>query len=90
MFISNALFGTEALVFPWNEKTFWGTDSPIAWKSAGYKICYPIKVVLIGPFNDAFHDDPPPPLVALVFALYWSVLAVVLHFFITKKTATNK
>ncbi len=80
MFISNALFGTEARVFPWNEKSFLGTDSPITWKHAGYKMCYPVKVVLIGPFDNVFHDDPPPPLVAAVFALYWSILALVIHF----------
>src|SRR6266436_9389238 len=80
MFISNALFGTEARVFPWNEKSFRGTDSPIAWKSAGYHILYPIKVVLIGPFDNVFHEDPPPPLVGVVFALYWAILALLLHY----------
>src|SRR6266487_4371576 len=84
MFISNALFGTEARVFPWNEKSFLGTDSGVAWKSAGYKISYPIKVVLIGPFDNLFHDDPPPPLVAAVFALYWTVLALILRYPINK------
>jgi hypothetical protein len=79
MFVSNALFGTEARVFPWNEESFLGTDSEVAWKSAGYKILYPIKLVLIGPFDNFFHDDPPPPFVAAVFALYWSILASILH-----------
>ncbi len=84
MFISNALFGTEARVFPWHEKSFLGTDSPIAWKSAGYKISYPVKVVLIGPFDNLFHEDPPPPLVAAVFAAYWSVLALVIYYLLRK------
>ncbi len=87
MFVSNALFGTEARGFPWSEKSFLGTDSPIAWKSAGYHISYPIKFVLIGPFDHVFHDDPPPPLVGIVFALYWSALALCLHYLlgITKR-----
>src|SRR5260221_14309904 len=84
MFISNALFGTEARVFPWHEKSFRGTDSPIAWKSAGYKILYPVKVVLIGPFDNVFHDDPPPPFVAGVFALYWSILALFIYYLLGK------
>jgi hypothetical protein len=87
MFVSNALFGTEARVFPWHEKTFTGTDSPIAWKSAGYKILYPVKVVLVGPMllSDTFlHDDPPPPLVAIVFATYWAILALVIRYLIGK------
>ena len=87
MLITNTLFGTEARVFPWHEKTFLGTDSPIAWKSAGYKIAYPIKVVLMGPtlLSPTFlHDDPPPPLVAVVFTLYWSVLALVIYYLLGK------
>jgi len=82
MFISNALFGTEARVFPWHEKSFLGTDSPVAWKSVGYHIAYPIKVVLVAPilpFNDFLQDDPPPPLVGAFFALYWSILALLIH-----------
>jgi hypothetical protein len=75
MFISNALFASEARVFPWNDASFLGTDSPIFWKSAGYKILYPVKIVLIGPmlpFVDYVRQDPDPlpPFVATVFALY--------------------
>ncbi len=88
MFISNALFGLEARVFPWNEKSFLGTDSPVAWKSAGYKILYPVKFLLIGPFDHVFHDDPPPPLVGIVFALYWSLLALPIHYLLGKLKRT--
>lgn len=89
MFISNALFGTEARVFPWHEDSFFGTDSPIAWKSAGYKIAYPIKIVLIGPMLPFItyiqkEPDPLPPFVATVFALYWTVYALVLHYLLGK------
>jgi hypothetical protein len=92
MFISNALFGTEARVFPWNEKSFLGTDSPTAWKSAGYKILYPIKVVLMAPilpFDNFLRDDPPPPFVAAFFALYWSILALVIHYLLGKIKPLN-
>lgn len=87
MFVSNAFFGLEARVFPWNEKSFLGTDSPIAWKSAGYKILYPVKIVLIGPMlpfvNFVRQDpDPLPPFVAAVFALYWSILALILRYLV--------
>jgi len=94
MFISNALFGTEARVFPWNEESFLGTDSPIAWKSAGYKILYPVKIVLIRPMlpfiNYVQQDpDPPPPFVAAGFALYWSILALILYYLIGKIKHSN-
>ena len=84
MFISNALFGTEARVFPWNEESFLGTDSPIAWKSAGYKILYPVKIVLIGPLAlpqiNFLKEDPPPPFVGIYFIFYWTILSSILHY----------
>jgi hypothetical protein len=87
LFVSNALFGTDARVFPQPPESFLGTESPIAWKSAGYKILLPIKAVLIGPMlftGDFLREDPPPPLVGAVFALYWSILALVLYYFLGK------
>lgn len=91
MFISNAIFGLEARVFPWNEQSFLGTDSPIVWKSIGYKVLYPIKVVLmlpVLPFDNFLQDDPPPPLVALVFSLYWSILALVIYYLVGRLKRT--
>lgn len=87
MFISNALFGTEARVFPRPPESFLGTDPHIGWKSSGYKILLPIKIVLIGPMllsTDFLQDDPPPPFVAAVFALYWSILALIIHYLLGK------
>lgn len=87
MFISNALFGTEARVFPPDNESFLGTESHVAWKSVGYKILLPIKVVLVGPMllSPTFlRKDPPPPFVAVVFAFYWSILALVIHYLLGK------
>ena len=66
-----------------------GTDSPIARKSAGYKILLPIKIVLIGPMlpfvNYVRQDpDPLPPFVAASFVLYWSIFALILHYVLGK------
>lgn len=87
MFISNALFGTDARVFPQPPESFLGTASPVAWKSAGYKILLPIKVVLVAPllpFPHFLRDDPPPPFIAIVFSFYWSILALAIHYFLGK------
>ena len=87
MFISNALFGTDARVFPQPPESFLGTESAIAWKSVGYKVLLPIKLVLVGPMiftGNFLREDPPPPFVAAVFALYWSILALVLHYLLGK------
>ena len=91
MFVSNAILGTEARVFPWHEKTFLGTDSPIVWKHVGYKILYPIKMVLVAPtipYPDFPHDDPPPPLVGIFFVIYWAILALIIHYIFSKKRLT--
>jgi|SRR6185369_6741521 len=87
MFISNALFGTDARIFPQPPEPFIGNEPTIAWKSVGYKILHPIKLVLVGPMlftGDFLREDPPPPFVAIVFALYWSILAVIIHFVVGK------
>ena len=87
MFVSNALFGTEARVFPQPPESFLGNEPTVAWKSVGYKILLPIKTILIGPMlftGDFLRDDPPPPFVAVVFALYWSILALIIHYFLVK------
>ncbi len=92
MFISNALFGSEARVFPQPPESFLGTDPQIGWKSAGYKILLPIKIVLIGPMlttGDFLRDDPPPPFVAAVFALYWSIFALIIYYLISRSCLTR-
>ncbi|MDD5068761.1 MAG: hypothetical protein PHS53_04400 [Candidatus Pacebacteria bacterium] len=96
MFISNTLFGGDARVFPQPPQSWLGTASPVAWKSVGYKILLPVKMVLIGPmlFTGSFlREDPPPPFVAAVFAFYWSILALILYYFIgvikSKKKVSN-
>ncbi|MFZ1654615.1 MAG: hypothetical protein WBO92_01570 [Candidatus Moraniibacteriota bacterium] len=90
LFISNALFGTEARLFPQPPESFLGTDSPIVWKSIGYKTLLPIKIVLIGPmlpFINFLRQEPdtPPPFFVIGFAIYWSILALFLHYLLGKK-----
>ncbi|MEY4731820.1 MAG: hypothetical protein RL681_766 [Candidatus Parcubacteria bacterium] len=88
MFISNALFGTDARVFPQPPESWLGTDPQTGWKSAGYKILLPIKMMLIGPMlttGNFLREDPPPPFVAAVFILYWSVLALAIHYLLGKR-----
>jgi hypothetical protein len=87
MFISNALFGTDARVFPQPPESFLGTEPTVAWKSVGYNVLLPIKLVLVGPmlFTGTFlREDPPPPLVGIVFAFDWSILALVIYYILDK------
>ena len=76
---------TNLILVPVNGDWFPGTNSPIAWKRNLAAILYPIKIVLVGPLAPIFNDpDPAPPIRALACALYWTVIALVLHFILTK------
>jgi hypothetical protein len=91
MFISNALFGTDARVFPQPPEPFIGAKSPIVWKSVGYEILLPIKLMLVGPMlfsGDFLRDDPPPPFVGIYLIFYWSLLALAIHYLLRKRKQT--
>jgi hypothetical protein len=84
-FISNSLLGPEVRLFPANGNFFPGTDSPIAWKGTLATILYPVKFVLIGPLSFLGKDpDPAPPVLVITFALYWSVIALILYYLLSK------
>jgi hypothetical protein len=87
MFVSNSLFGTNVGVFPKPPEPFIGYKPTIYWKSIGYDIVLPVKVILIGPMlisGEFLREDPPPPFIGITFALYWSVLALVIYPFLNK------
>jgi hypothetical protein len=76
---------TNLLLQPVNGDWFPGTGSPIAWKRTLATIIYPVKIVLVGPLAPIFNDpDPAPPIRALACAVYWTVIALVLHFLLSK------
>jgi hypothetical protein len=84
-FISNSLLGSEVRLFPGNGEPFLGTGSTIAWKSIVSTILLPIKIILIGPLSPLFKlPDPPPPLLVIAFAFYWTAVALVLHYLFSK------
>ncbi|MCZ4244388.1 hypothetical protein [Pedobacter punctiformis] len=84
-FISNSLLGPEVRLFPGNGQSYLATESPMTWKSTVSTILLPIKIVLIAPLSYLFElPDPPPPLLVLAFALYWTALALVLYYLLSK------
>jgi hypothetical protein len=91
MFITTSLLGTtgpRGFPQPPDPIVATGSDSPIAWKSAVSKIILPIKIVLLGPLAlpqvNFLKEDPPPPFVVLYFIVYWTILAVVIHYLLDK------
>jgi hypothetical protein len=84
-FISNSVLGTEVRLFPGNGEWFPGTESPIGWKDTLATILYPVKFVLIGPLSFLAKDpDPAPPVLVLAFAFYWTAMALVVHYLLSK------
>jgi len=88
-FISNSLLGPDVRLFPAHGESFLGTGSPIAWKSIVSIILLPVKIVLMGPLLPfiAFlrqEPDTPPPFFLIGFAIYWTILALTVHYLISK------
>jgi hypothetical protein len=82
---------TNLLLQPVNGDWFPGTDSPIAWKHNLAMIIYPVKIVLVGPLSPIFNDpDPAPPIRALACALYWTAIALVVHYLLSKISMRRK
>jgi len=78
-------FISNLILKPVNGEWFPGSDSPIAWKRNLAAIIYPVKLVLVGPLSTIFNDpDPAPPIRALACAVYWTAIALVLHFTLHK------
>jgi hypothetical protein len=66
------------------------SESQIAWKSTVSAMISPIKIILVGPllpFINFLRQDPdtPPPFFLAGFAIYWTMLALLIHYFIGRK-----
>jgi len=68
----------------------YGSISQATWQVTVSTLLTPIKFVLMGPLLPLFNwmlsqdGDPPPPLILVMYAFYWVVLALVLYFFLSK------
>lgn len=65
------------------------SESQTAWKSVLSAILSPIKIILMGPllpFIKFLRQDPdtPPPFFLVGFAFYWTILAIFIHYLLTK------
>jgi len=79
------IFRSDVGLIPESGESFLGTDSLIGWKTTVSTILYPIKIVLVGPMFPLINlPDPPPPFLVVGFALYWTILALVIYYVISK------
>ena len=82
------IFGTVYLLAQPAESLL-GAESQRGWMRAISTILSPIKIVLMGPLLALIkflHQDPdtPPPFFLALFVFYWSILALILHFLLSK------
>jgi hypothetical protein len=85
------LFITNLILVPINGDWFAGTHSPIQWKRNLASAIYPIKFVLVAPLALIFNDpDPAPPIRVLACAVYWTAIALVLYFILSKLFVRKK
>lgn len=66
-----------------------GAESEIAWKRTTSAIILPIKVILIGPLSlpqiNLLKEDPPPPFIGIYLIFYWTILALLIHYLLSKR-----
>jgi hypothetical protein len=88
IFAAAFVFGSNSLLDQPPE-LLWGSESQVAWKSVVAKILSPIKIILMGPlvpFINFLHQDPdtPPPFFLAGFVIYWTILALIIYYVISK------
>lgn len=90
-FVSNSILGSQVRLFPDNGQWYPGVGSPIAWKNMVGAIIYPVKFILIEPLSFLGQEpDFPPPVLLIAFVMYWTVIALVLHFLFSNLFNRNK
>lgn len=82
------LFGTTVLLDQPPE-SLWRSGSQIGWKATVSTILSPVKVILVGPllpFINFLRQDPdtPPPFFLVGLVLYWTILALIIHYILSK------
>jgi len=80
-------FATKFLLNQPSEN-LWASPGQEGWQRVVSTILSPIKIVLMGPVNWLQQDpDPPPPFRLILFAVYWSLLALGIHLVLSWKKA---
>jgi hypothetical protein len=66
----------------------WASPDQAGWQRVGTTILSPLRVVLVGPISWLQQDpDPPPPFRLILLAAYWSLLALGIHYLISRRRA---
>src|SRR5690348_8661375 len=69
-------------------EALWAAPNQQPWQRHASTMLSPIKAVLIAPINWLQQDpDPPPPFRLILFAVYWSILALGIHRLLSRRKA---
>jgi len=69
-------------------EALWASPDQHAWQRFASTILAPIKIVLVAPINWLQQDpDPPPPFRFILLTVYWSLLALGIHYLLSRKSA---
>jgi hypothetical protein len=72
-------------------RAFWASQDQEAWQRYASTILSPLKLVLVAPIDWLQQDpDPPPPFRLILFAAYWSVLALGIHYLLQRRSAVAR
>ena len=67
-------------------EALWASPTQAAWQRYVSTILAPIRIVLVGPINWLQQDpDPPPPFRLILFAAYWSLLALGIYYLLAPR-----
>jgi hypothetical protein len=89
LFFAFAFLFTTTLLLDQPPESLLVSESQTPSKSTVSTILSPVKIILIGPllpFINFLHKDPdtPPPFFLIGFAFYWTILALIIHFLVSK------
>lgn len=83
LFVYNVTILSVVQLLPESGASFLGSESLTGWRSTVSTILYPVKIVLAGPMVPLLSlPDPPPPFLVIAFAVYWTILALIIHYLI--------
>jgi hypothetical protein len=80
-----ALHFVSKLVLNQAPDALWASPAQQVWQQHISTILSPLRVVLVGPVSWLMQDpDPPPPFRIILFAVYWSLFAMALHYLLSR------
>lgn len=72
-------------------EALWTSPDQAAWQRYASMLLSPIKLILVSPINWLQQDpDPPPPFRIILFAAYWSLLALGIYQLLSRKSAAAR